>query len=190
MSETTSSASSRRPCPTSQRGDSGSSKRSRMAMRARIAPTAYIQRQPLSKPSPASANGNPVGHGSAGVVSSRPSQIPSSAPRSDMMKITDVNLARDRRGAISPMNVLTIARSAPIPNPHQHVAPAEPVGHRAEHQGADDVAGEVEQHGQLQRAERRLRRAPRLEVHAALDERHVDVEDVVERDRKPVPMIP
>jgi hypothetical protein len=34
-----------------------------------------------------------------------------------MTKMTDVNFARAPRGAISPMNVLTIARSAPIPKP-------------------------------------------------------------------------
>jgi hypothetical protein len=117
MSETTLSASSRRACPTSQRGDSGSSKRRRIATRARIAPNPYIHRQPFSNPSPAIANGSPSGQGSAGVVSSKPSQMPSSAPSPDITKITDVNFARDRRGAISPMNVLTIARSAPIPKP-------------------------------------------------------------------------
>jgi hypothetical protein len=43
--------------------------------------------------------------------------MPTSAPSADMMKISDVNFARERRGATSPMNVLTIARSAPMPMP-------------------------------------------------------------------------
>jgi len=34
-----------------------------------------------------------------------------------MTKMSDVNCARERRGATSPMNVLTIARSAPMPKP-------------------------------------------------------------------------
>jgi hypothetical protein len=43
--------------------------------------------------------------------------MPSSAPAADMMKMSEVNFARARRGATSPMNVLTIARSAPMPSP-------------------------------------------------------------------------
>jgi hypothetical protein len=35
----------------------------------------------------------------------------------DMMKLSDVNFARERRGATSPTNVFTIARSAPSANP-------------------------------------------------------------------------
>src|SRR3954467_385359 len=117
MSATTRSASSRRPCPTSQRGDSGSSNRSAIATRASRAPSPYIQRHPVSKPGPACANGSPLGHASAGVVRISPSQMPRSAPIADMMKMSDVNVARERRGATSPMNVLTIARSAPMPKP-------------------------------------------------------------------------
>ncbi len=117
MSDTTASASSSRPCPTSQRGDSGSSMRSRIATRARSAPRAYIQRQPVSNPGPAWANGSPCGHGSASVVRNSPSQMPSSAPTALIVKMSDVNRARERRGATSPTNVLTIARSAPIPKP-------------------------------------------------------------------------
>ena len=115
MSATTASASSTRPRPMSQRGDSGRRTRSRTATSASSAPTPYIQRQPFSKPGPACANDRPFGHGAASVVRMSPSQMPSSAPRADMTKMSEVNVARDRRGATSPMNVLTIARSAPIP---------------------------------------------------------------------------
>ena len=63
---------------------------------------AYIHLQPFSKPGPAWAKGRPCGHGVAGVVRNRPSQIPSRAPSAELMKITDVHLARLRRGATSP----------------------------------------------------------------------------------------
>ena len=43
--------------------------------------------------------------------------MPSSAPSADITKISEVNFARERRGATSPMKVLTIARSAPMPMP-------------------------------------------------------------------------
>jgi hypothetical protein len=43
--------------------------------------------------------------------------MPSSAPSAELTKITEVNFARERRGATSPMKVLTIARSAPMPIP-------------------------------------------------------------------------
>jgi hypothetical protein len=70
---------------------------------------------------------------------------------------------------------------------HQHVAAADAVGDRAQHQRAHDVAGEVEHHRRLERLQRVLRRAARLEGHARLDERDVDVEDVVEGEQEAEP---
>ena len=77
----------------------------------------YIQRQPFSKQGPACAKGSPCGQGADSVVRNRPSQMPSSAPTRHMVKMSDVNRARERRGATSPMKVLTMARSAPMPMP-------------------------------------------------------------------------
>jgi hypothetical protein len=127
-----------------------------------------------------------------------------------MTKMSEVNCARERRGATSPMNVLTIAQvgadaearddarddevrvvggervveradAGQRHRHHQHVAAAVAVGERAQDERADDVAREVQDDGELQRIEGRLGRAPGLEGDAALDERHVDVEDVVRR---------
>ncbi len=43
--------------------------------------------------------------------------MPSNAPSEDMMKMTEIQRPRLRRGATSPTLVLTMARSAPTPIP-------------------------------------------------------------------------
>ena len=69
-------------------------------------------------------------------------------------------------------------------------AAAVAVGERAEDERADDVSGEVQDDRELQRVEGRLRRAPGLQGDATLDERHVDVEDVVEGEEEARPEDP
>ncbi len=66
----------------------------------------------------------------------------------------------------------------------QHVAAADLVREGAEEERARHVAGQVERDGDADCVECGLRSTARLEREAALDERHVDVEHVVEGEKE------
>jgi len=73
---------------------------------------------------------------------------------------------------------------APEHREQQHVAPADAVGDRGEEERADHVTRQVEDDRHAQRGHRVGGGTAMLQRNTALDERHVDVEHVIEREQE------